>query len=70
MIALSIAGTWLVLSGLGFAGLSMLGRGEERENLEVDRATRQDAPPAGWSNPDQACVLADSRCLIAKALDE
>jgi hypothetical protein len=70
MIALSIAGTWLVLSVLGFAGLSALGRAEQRESLEVDRPTAQDAPPAGWSNPNQAYVLADSRSLIAKALDE
>jgi hypothetical protein len=39
MIALSIAMTWLTLTGAGFATLSALGRMELRNDLEPDLAS-------------------------------
>jgi hypothetical protein len=36
MIALSIALTWLILTAAGFAALSVLGRRELSEDLEID----------------------------------
>jgi hypothetical protein len=82
MIALAIASSWLALSALGFAGLSALRGGGTRADLESCRATPPDSPrPARLPRsqrsqrsrrpgPERTCSLADSRALIARALQQ
>jgi hypothetical protein len=41
MIALSIAMIWLLLTAVGFAALSALGRMELRNDLETNRVSRE-----------------------------
>jgi hypothetical protein len=69
MIALSIATTWLTLTAAGFAGLSVLDRGDGREDEEL-AAEAPDSPRVASASSDQSRVLADTRSLIARALSD